>query len=595
MDGNDGASIEHIDVLIVGGGPVGTVTSFDPYRSYQLARTLPPTSRIKIIEKHAKSSQDQYGRAITLFPRTSEMLDQLGLADALAQECFACRETVSYDKDGNEVKGRGWAFMEQMKDTKWDFSLVLRQKYQEEIFREALRKLGVTLEVPVALVDVRVDEEVKSPAHRVLATLEDGLSGERRVLKCRYMVGADGGRSFVRRALNIPFDGSSSEDKWVRIDGVVETDIPRPRSYCAIESPTHGNVLWVALDHGATRVGFAFTAQRQAAYDVFDEEAAIKEAIASVKPFSLNFKQVDWWTIYVVGQRIARSFSAHDCIFLAGDACHTHSSGAAQGMNTGIHDAVNLGWKLSLVLRRLAEPAILDTYEQERRPNVQKLINYDKDISRLMTMQLPLGWTGDPHADPNVVLGEVMAEAATFSSGLGIYYEPDEVLNMIGSLPAPEEHVRRPTPGQRAPDVDLRQPGTFELTRLHKETPNYARFHVVVFVGDPNQTSSAFAAFASELVLSTILSSPTVPVGWLTIPAKSHSSAYELLGRKPLGRVFYDPDGAAHQRYGVDAGKGAIFVLRPDGWVGTAVELKEDAVQELEAYFSRFLVRESEV
>lgn len=86
------------------------------------------------------------------------------------------------------------------------------------------------------------------------------------------------------------------------------------------------------------------------------------------------FKQVDWWTIYVVGQRIARDFSKQ-CIFLAGDACHTHSSGAAQGMNTGIHDAVNLGWKLGLVLNGAAKPdVLLESYGAERRPNVEKLI-----------------------------------------------------------------------------------------------------------------------------------------------------------------------------------------------------------------------------
>lgn len=151
--------------------------------------------------------------------------------------------------------------------------------------------------------------------------------------------------------------------------------MPKPRSYGAIESPTHGNVLWAALDHGATRIGFAFTAERQKGYAEFNEAAAIAEAIASVKPFSLKFKQVDWFTVYSVGQRIARNFFTKGCVFLAGDACHTHSSGAAQGMNTGIHDSINLAWKLSLVLRGMALPSILETYENERLPNVQKLIN----------------------------------------------------------------------------------------------------------------------------------------------------------------------------------------------------------------------------
>jgi phenol 2-monooxygenase len=143
-----------------------------------------------------------------------------------------------------------------------------------------------------------VVETTPEDGYRITAVTKNRDTGLEESIKCRYLVGADGGRSFVRRKLDIPFDGSSSEDKWVRIDGVIETDMPKTRVYGAIESPTHGNVLWAALDHGGTRIGFAFTAERQKAYPEFNEAAAVAEAIASVKPFSLKFKQVDWFTVY---------------------------------------------------------------------------------------------------------------------------------------------------------------------------------------------------------------------------------------------------------------------------------------------------------
>lgn len=379
--------------------------------------------------------------------------------------------------------------------------------------------------------------------------------------------------------------GSMTEDKWVRIDGVVETDMPKTRCYGAIESPTHGNVLWAALDRGATRIGFAFTAERQKAYKEFNEEAAVAEAIASVKPFNLKFKEVHWYTVYSVGQRVARHFFTRDCVFLAGDACHTHSSGAAQGMNTGIHDAVNLAWKLHFVLKGKAPPSLLETYETERLPNVQKLINYDKDISRLMTMQLPLGWTGDPNADPNEVLGVVMEEASTFTSGLSIAFETN-IINVSGSLTTVGSAV---IPGHRGPDVELQKPGTFEPTRLYKQTSTRGMFYIVVFAGNPTITSLALRNLSAVLEESKYFSNPRLPLSWLTIPAIAGPSAYELLGIRPFGKTFYDQKQTAHARYGIETAEGGIVALRPDGWVGTICKLSS-GIKELEKYFSALLL-----
>lgn len=469
-----------VDVLIIGAGPVGLITAF------QLAKFGGVS--VRIIEKVTKEKQNAYGRAITLFPRTSEMLDQLGLADELLQDCFACHDTVTYNAQGEEVHGRGWSFMQDMKDTAFDFALVLRQKFQEDIFRNALAKYDVQVETPVELMYAEVDHHTEVGNYRVGAILRDNLKKETELVFCKYLIGCDGGQSSVRSIFNIPFEGTTTEDRWVRIDGQVKTDLPKPRTYCSIESPTHGNVLWAALDHGATRIGYAFSDDRASAYTVFDQAAAVKEAVAAVKPFHIEFERVHWWTIYTVGQRIAKQFFAEDCIFLAGDSCHTHSSGAAQGMNTGIHDAVNLSWKLSLVLRKLALPSLLNTYQSERLPNVQRLIQYDKDISRLMTNRLPENWRGDPEADVNVVLGQILKEAGAFNSGLGISYEicRSNFLNVPGSFRSLEPTVG---PGMRGPDITLLRPGTFEPTRLIRELPNLARFNVLVFAPENTPAS----------------------------------------------------------------------------------------------------------
>ncbi|OTA91155.1 hypothetical protein M434DRAFT_397413 [Hypoxylon sp. CO27-5] len=566
---------DYVDVLIVGAGPVGLIMA------YQLAKFGGVS--VRIIEQHPKSVQDAYGRAITLFPRTAEMLDQLGLADELLQGCFACRETVAYDASGQEVQGRGWSFMNRMKGTVFDFALVLRQKLQEDIFRNAMTQYGVRLDAPVQLTTASVDQNVS----RVTAVLLNNRTGAYETMRSRYLIGCDGGHSSVRRIFNIPFEGSASEDRWVRIDGQIKTNMPKPRSYCSIESPTHGNVLWVALDHGATRIGYAFTDDRAKAYSKFDETAAVEEAIAAVKPFHIEFERVDWWTIYTVGQRIAKDFFVDDCVFLAGDACHTHSSGAAQGMNTGIHDAVNLAWKLSLKLRGLANPDLLKTYQAERLPNVQQLIQYDKDISRLMTNRLPEKWQGDPDADVNEVLGHLLEEARTFNSGLGISYEvqEDNPLNVCGSFCSLEPLI---SPGRRGPDIVLSRPGTFELTRLIRELPNTAAFSVLVFASKstPPIPEALFEDTTGSPFLQLLITEGYLK--FITILPEQAPSPYEFLGHEPLGRAYFDVGGGhktAYQWYGIVPARGAIVVLRPDGWIGTMVELGLEAVLELESYF----------
>lgn len=151
----------------------------------------------------------------------------------------------------------------------------------------------------------------------------------------KYLVGADGGRSKVRSLGNIPFHGTTSSHKWVRLDAIVTTDMPSSRSKgIALESRKYGNVLWTPTDNSRTRIGFVCPE------DVYgedgkgvSEEAIINTAKDAVKPFSLEFVKLDWWTVYGIGQRVAESFR-NGRVFLAGDAAHTHSSGAAQVLSS---------------------------------------------------------------------------------------------------------------------------------------------------------------------------------------------------------------------------------------------------------------------
>lgn len=116
----------------------------------------------------------------------------------------------------------------------------------------------------------------------------------------KFIVGADGGHSLVRRLSNIPFEGDRTDFKWVRIDGQFKTNMPdADLGFASIESKSHGNVLWVQLDHGMKRIGFAMTAEMLAKYgNSLTEEQAKEEAVKSMEPFLLEIEKVDWWTLY---------------------------------------------------------------------------------------------------------------------------------------------------------------------------------------------------------------------------------------------------------------------------------------------------------
>jgi phenol 2-monooxygenase len=148
------------------------------------------------------------------------------------------------------------------------------------------------------------------------------------------------------------------------------------------------------------------------------QEFVQRHAQAIVQPYRLEWKNVKWFGRYRVGQRVAARFTdAERSVFIAGDASHTHSPKAAQGMNTSMHDSWNLAWKLNFATRGLAKPSLLETYEEERRKIAQDLIDFDYEHAAAFH-------DGDPTA-----LAANFAKNVAFISGYGVSYLPN-VLNV---------------------------------------------------------------------------------------------------------------------------------------------------------------------
>ncbi|CAF9929297.1 MAG: hypothetical protein HETSPECPRED_007336 [Heterodermia speciosa] len=558
-----------VDVLICGGGPVGLLISYCLER-YGISTFL--------VEQNDRSKQIMYGRAVMIAPRSLEIFDQLDLADALGQIGFVTRQQISY-KDGKRVDSIS-APTSNITDTFFDYVLICRQRYTEDVIHDAYFKLcGKTAQYGTRWLSYGLDGD---PDYPVLSHIQtpDG----KKSVRSKYLIGADGGRSKVREFSKIAFEGSSNNRHWIRIDGIVKTDMPGARSgRVGIQSASHGSILWACLDHGRTRVGFALSKElwEKLGSDITQADV-IAEAQKALQPFTLEFEFVDWWTVYSVGQRLANSYR-QDRVLIAGDAAHTHSSGAAQGLNTGLHDAVNLSWKLAGYIKGWYPEDILDTYDSERRPIAQEIIRQDKIISALTSGDIPEEYQNDAGVDSHQLLSENFKKNTSLNTGLGIQYPHGLLIDRSSSL---DLGVLL---GARAPDVLVQRPGIRVPIRLYSVIKFRGKFIIMIFCGDPIQTAASIKQWQDHLESDgSYKSYPAELFHHVVIVATSNNNgaAAEKIGAD-LGEVLYDVDNTAYGRYGISPDQGALLVLRPDGVLAAAYELAKGP--QVSDYFGRVL------
>lgn len=575
-----------VDVVVVGGGPTSLITSFI------LAKN---GVDVMIVEQYEREEQAMYGRACVLYPRSLELLDLNGLYEHMADMGFIIRDSVTIN-DGKVVPGRGWHFVQDVINGHCclDFCLNLRQKYVEDAVKGALDQVNPKIfNAPVKFLNYTVDNSGTFP---VTSTLHL-QSGEFIHVRSKYLLGADGGRSTVRSLSMIGFPGTMSPHKWVRLDAVVKTDMPCSRmTATAIESQEHGNVLWLPVDHGRTRIGFVFPDE------LYGEEGkgvtvdmVMEEAKKALRPNSLEFVTLDWWTVYAIGQRVAEKFRDGP-VLLVGDAAHTHSSGSAQGMNTGIHDSTNLAWKLAGVIKGWYKEDVLDTYSTERRASAQRLIELDRDVAALISGKIPDRFQAPPGSDANEYLDRVFRESAGFTVGLGISYAK----NVLNRAHAWERQPTSVPVGHRAPDARVYRHGSPVPRRLYELAASYGRrFTLLVFAGEVQPEGDAtrlnrpcaekYRALRHYMDSPGAFSRNLADVFQLLTILRGEGTLQvsETLGALPLGRAVHDLSGEAYAQYGVDAREGALVALRPDGIVGCVAPL--DGWTALANYFGEFV------
>jgi 2-polyprenyl-6-methoxyphenol hydroxylase-like FAD-dependent oxidoreductase len=526
-------------ILIIGAGPTGLALAA------QLASFGIP---FRIIDRALDRARES--RALGVQARTLELLQSVGLADPLVQRGNPSARLILHFSTERRAEVRLGGFA--ASDTRFPFILFVSQAETEAVFGTHLTSRGVTVERGVELIDVTMDNDGVNAVFRHANGVEERVHAQ-------YIVGCDGAHSTVRKRASIPFHGGAYLQDFML--GDVEADA-RPGS--TLEPGTlhsfagaSGTAMFFPLGHPATWrvIAMSGTAAGRWRTTAGPEE---EQPIASDLPLgelqavvngatdgAVELRDPVWLTHFRLHHRQAARYRRGPA-FLAGDAGHIHSPVGAQGMNTGIQDAWNLGWKLALVVSGVADPALLDSYEAERWPVGRSLLRYTDRVftifTRSMSNSVMAAWvrrTVVARVLPGVMRSDWLRTFAfRFVSNFSIRYR---------NSPAVTEGTPSlgggPRAGDRLPDARLTVNG--RATTLQREIIG-PRVHLLLC-----GRLEEWRTQASALAVLTVRYPGTIAVRHLT--------------RSAAPDALVDGTGEGFARLAIrDTGQ---YLVRPDGYV----------------------------
>lgn len=443
-------------VLIVGAGPTGLMMAA------QLARYQIP---FRIIEKNAGHTTQS--RALVIQARSLEIFAQMGLADTAVSQ-GQIFQAINYVVNGKLAKrvplGEfGHAL------TPFPFLLILEQSKTEPLLLAYLARQGGAVEWNTELRGLEQDPD------GVTATLEH--AGRQETLRASWLIGADGGRSAVRKLLQIPFGGETYSQSLFVLDCKIDWPFPPDEAAIALSRQAFG--LFFPMTDGRCRVSGVVSVDYAEKDSISFEE--VNSHFARDLQMNVRLFDPDWISLYHAHHRYVSQFRQGRC-FLAGDAAHIHSPAGAQGMNTGLQDAYNLAWKLSLVFQGRGPDRLLDTYQAERLPIARRLVRTTDRVFGITVSQHPVITWWRVHMMPHVVgllpkQKQVLQFVFRMISQIGIHYRGSPLAARASrGFFSP----LAPRPGDRLPFLSFQQGG--KQVNLHQLVTEPG-FHLLLFTG----------------------------------------------------------------------------------------------------------------
>jgi len=603
---------EQVDVLIAGTGPAGLCLAA------QLAQF--PEIETMIIERMPTNIIK--GKADGINTRTMEMFQAFGFADKVKRETYWVNQTAFWMPDPanpQHIKRVG-----RVQDVADDSSemphILINQARLHELFLEVMKNSPSRLEPDYSWEIVNLTVDPDTDDHPVTVTLKDASGvnwGATRTVRANYVVGCDGAHSAVRKAIGGVLHGDAAHQAWGVMDILANTDFPDVRQKCLISSAQEGNVLILPREGGYVFRMYVeldkLRPDEKAASRKFTQDDMIAAANRIIRPYAIDVKEVVWWSIYDIGHSITDKFDdvpegsdRNPRVFTAGDACHTHSPKAGQGMNVSMQDTFNLGWKLVHVLQGRADASLLRSYSKERLTEARRLVETDHEWARIMSAPTTQA-ERDGTEEPRII--RQFKQNLEFTGGTAVKYDASTLI----AAPKYQALARGEEIGRRfhsAPVVRLADAKQMQLGHVAEAD---ARWRLYAFAG---QADSSAPGSAIHRLADWLETDPASPVRRHTRPGEDIDAvidfraifqqtfdqlAYEhmpsllkpktgRLGLQDHEKVFcVDHKGAGDifDMRGIDRARGCIVVVRPDQYIAHVLPL--DGFDELTAFFAPIL------
>lgn len=498
--------------------------------------------------------------------------------------------------------------------TTWfPYVLVTVQGNTEAAFEAGLGPRGLGVDRPKELIHYAYDAST-SYTWPLKAYVKDHLSGVIEVWHTKYILGSDGARSIVRHIAGVQLQAQGRHEIWAIADVLADTNFPDIRRHCVLSSAQRVCTL-IPNGQDGVRICVQLSPEDVDRLDAGIPRFAIEPPILFpetnstllfeilqthikdiLSPYTIDITKVSWISRYRISQSIADRFTdPQGHVLLLGEACHTHPMNGCQGMNLGMADAYNLTWKLALVLKGIAKPELLDTYEIERRHIANIVNDFDSKFADIYTQKEALDLARF------YVLNK---QSQTLISGCGHRYPEGLTINSTVRAFINQTAMEPLTAGKRLYTMTLTRHVDGTIVDLSGEMPSIDRFHLCIFIGK----LSSYAIFQA---LSNFLMSPESPLSYFgkndsfeeaqqqlsdegtrSTNSKHGGSKYldlylihtsPHLGielgqlpnpfRKWPSRVYEDVGGVGHATHGVNEMQGVMALVRPDGYVSMVTNL----------------------